>query len=93
MNNGPLKFVVPTYRLREVGVSTVDVSGAGGTSWVGVETLRAEGAARELGLQLWDWGVPTAASVVFARQAGQLDGGHGQSRIHKDLRSGRRHCW
>ena len=58
------------HRLREVGVSTVDVSGAGGTSWVGVETLRAEGGAKELGMQLWDWGVPTAASVVFARQAG-----------------------
>jgi isopentenyl-diphosphate delta-isomerase len=58
------------HRLREVGVSTVDVSGAGGTSWVGVETLRAEGSAKELGMQLWDWGVPTAASVVFARQAG-----------------------
>jgi isopentenyl-diphosphate delta-isomerase len=58
------------HRLREVGVSTVDVSGAGGTSWVGVETLRAEGNAKELGMQLWDWGVPTAASVVFARQAG-----------------------
>ena len=58
------------HRLREVGVSTVDVSGAGGTSWVGVETLRAEGNAKQLGMQLWDWGVPTAASVVFARQAG-----------------------
>ncbi|HTU61374.1 MAG TPA: type 2 isopentenyl-diphosphate Delta-isomerase, partial [Polyangiales bacterium] len=58
------------HRLREVGVNTVDVSGAGGTSWVGVETLRAEGGAKELGMQLWDWGVPTAASVVFARQAG-----------------------
>jgi isopentenyl-diphosphate delta-isomerase len=58
------------HRLREVGVGTVDVSGAGGTSWVGVETLRAEGSAKALGLQLWDWGVPTAASVVFARQAG-----------------------
>jgi isopentenyl-diphosphate Delta-isomerase len=58
------------HRLREVGVGTVDVSGAGGTSWIGVETLRAEGNAKELGLQLWDWGVPTAASVVFARQAG-----------------------
>jgi isopentenyl-diphosphate delta-isomerase len=58
------------HRLREVGVSTVDVSGAGGTSWVGVETLRAEGNAKELGMQLWDWGVPTAAGVVFARQAG-----------------------
>lgn len=50
-------------RLHEVGVRHVDVSGAGGTSWVGVETLRAEGDARELGALLWDWGIPTAASV------------------------------
>ncbi|MBO6939884.1 MAG: type 2 isopentenyl-diphosphate Delta-isomerase [Deltaproteobacteria bacterium] len=47
----------------EAGVKVVDTSGAGGTSWVGVETLRAEGDARELGELLWDWGVPTAASV------------------------------
>lgn len=57
-------------RLRHVGVQTIDVSGAGGTSWVGVETLRAEGVARDVGESLWDWGVPTAASVVYAREAG-----------------------
>jgi isopentenyl-diphosphate delta-isomerase len=57
-------------RLRDVGVTHVDVSGAGGTSWVGVETLRAVGDARELGERFWDWGVPTAPSVVFARRAG-----------------------
>jgi isopentenyl-diphosphate Delta-isomerase len=57
-------------RLREVGVTHIDVSGAGGTSWVGVETLRAEGDARELGERFWDWGVPTAASVAFSRRAG-----------------------
>lgn len=57
-------------QLRYVGVRHVDTSGAGGTSWVGVETLRAEGGQRELGEALWDWGVPTAASVVYAAQAG-----------------------
>ena len=31
-------------RLREVGIQHVDVSGAGGTSWVGVETRRAAAA-------------------------------------------------
>ncbi|HEX4352351.1 MAG TPA: type 2 isopentenyl-diphosphate Delta-isomerase, partial [Polyangiales bacterium] len=56
------------HRLREVGVGHIDVSGAGGTSWVGVETLRAEGAAREVGQLFWDWGVPTAASVVYAKR-------------------------
>ena len=54
-------------RLRDVGVQHVDVSGAGGTSWVGVETLRATAAgderSRALGDALWDWGIPTAASV------------------------------
>jgi isopentenyl-diphosphate delta-isomerase len=54
-------------RLRSVGVKHIDVSGAGGTSWVGVETKRAaeqgESPARLLGEALWDWGIPTAASV------------------------------
>src|SRR5947208_4368355 len=40
--------------VRQLGISTVDTSGAGGTSWVGVETRRAEGAARRLGEELWD---------------------------------------
>ncbi|MEZ4254224.1 MAG: type 2 isopentenyl-diphosphate Delta-isomerase [Polyangiales bacterium] len=57
-------------KLRDVGVETVDVSGAGGTSWVGVETLRATGASAELGEKLWDWGIPTAASIGFAGAAG-----------------------
>lgn len=57
-------------RLRETGIGTIDVSGTGGTSWVGVETMRAEGDAKEMGERLWDWGVPTAASIVYARRSG-----------------------
>jgi isopentenyl-diphosphate delta-isomerase len=57
-------------KLRAAGVGTVDTSGAGGTSWVGVETLRAQGAQAELGNLLWDWGVPTAASVHACVRAG-----------------------
>jgi isopentenyl-diphosphate delta-isomerase len=61
-------------RLRDVGVTHVDVSGAGGTSWVGVETRRAAAAgdarARSLGEALWDWGIPTAASVAALASLG-----------------------
>ena len=58
--------------LAGAGVHTVDVAGAGGTSWVAVEALRApEGSdAAALGAELWDWGLPTAVSVVACVRAG-----------------------
>ena len=60
-------------KLRAAGACHVDVSGAGGTSWVGVESRRATGrdeAKRLLGEALWDWGVPTAVSTVACAKAG-----------------------
>lgn len=57
-------------KLRSIGIRHADTSGAGGTSWVGVETLRAEGEGRALGEALWDWGIPTAASVQYCVEAG-----------------------
>src|SRR5262245_212900 len=53
-------------KLSGAGVEWIDVSGAGGTSWVGVETIRNR-AMRHLGEAFWDWGVPTAASLCELR--------------------------
>ncbi|HWP04726.1 MAG TPA: type 2 isopentenyl-diphosphate Delta-isomerase [Polyangiaceae bacterium] len=57
-------------RLRSRGVRHVDVSGAGGTSWVAVEMHRASGANKALGETFRDWGIPTAASVGLVARRG-----------------------
>jgi len=56
-------------RLRAAGVKHIDVSGAGGTSWVRIEALRAPGV-EGLGELYRDWGIPTAASLVQVRGLG-----------------------
>jgi isopentenyl-diphosphate Delta-isomerase len=53
-------------RLSGIGVKWIDVAGAGGTSWVGVETIRNR-ALQNLGEAFWDWGIPTAASICELR--------------------------
>lgn len=59
--------------LEMAGVSAINVSGAGGTSWAGVEKLRAETAKADLKIHLgeifWDWGIPTAASLIEVKKA------------------------
>jgi len=53
-------------RLARLGVRTLDVAGAGGTSWVRVENLRNGSAAAGLE-ELEEWGIPTAASLLEVR--------------------------
>lgn len=57
-------------KLKAAGVEWVDTSGAGGTTWVGVEALRATPEKADLGELFWDWGVPTAATIAMAHRQG-----------------------
>lgn len=51
-------------RLIDVGVSVIDVAGAGGTSWAAVEGKRAENdRLRSLAMAFADWGIPTAEAL------------------------------
>ncbi|MBN1639971.1 MAG: type 2 isopentenyl-diphosphate Delta-isomerase [Anaerolineae bacterium] len=57
-------------RLVEVGVSALDVAGAGGTSWSEVERHRARMPHdARVAAQFAGWGIPTADAVRTVRQA------------------------
>jgi isopentenyl-diphosphate delta-isomerase len=47
-------------KLLEAGVSGIDVAGAGGTSWAGVELLRNK---QNGNMEFWDWGIPTSYCI------------------------------
>jgi isopentenyl-diphosphate delta-isomerase len=47
-------------RLLDAGVKGIDVAGAGGTSWAGVEILRNKGNYSN---GFWNWGLPTAFCI------------------------------
>jgi isopentenyl-diphosphate delta-isomerase len=47
-------------KLLEVGIQGIDVAGAGGTSWSGVEMLRNGISGQD---EFWDWGLPTAYCI------------------------------
>lgn len=51
-------------QLLDVGVTVIDVAGAGGTSWAGVEILRHEESRRTALEPFWDWGIPTVQALL-----------------------------
>ncbi|RLI77959.1 type 2 isopentenyl-diphosphate Delta-isomerase [Archaeoglobales archaeon] len=55
-------------KIRDIGADAIDVGGAGGTSWIGVEVYRTEDEiSKKIGYEFWDWGLPTAFSIVECR--------------------------
>ncbi|TFG14621.1 type 2 isopentenyl-diphosphate Delta-isomerase [Candidatus Thorarchaeota archaeon] len=63
--------------LESIGVSGVDVGGLGGTSWAAVEYYRAKQekneAKAQLGVEFWNWGIPTALSVIMVNRLTSLE--------------------
>ncbi|BCU67454.1 type 2 isopentenyl-diphosphate Delta-isomerase [Sulfolobales archaeon HS-7] len=56
--------------LEKHGISYVDISGAGGTSWIGVEMIRGQrrNNPKSKSAKLFaNWGIPTAASIIETR--------------------------
>ncbi len=47
-------------KLLDCGVKGIDVAGAGGTSWAGVELLRNRSGYHN---EFWDWGLPTSYCI------------------------------
>ena len=64
-------------QLESIGVDAIDCGGAGGTSWSAVEYYRALKEEDEiqsyLGKIFWDWGIPTALSVIMILDSTDLD--------------------
>lgn len=60
-------------RLEKTGIDAINIAGSGGTSWAGIEQIRAKkmdsNIKSQLGNLFWDWGIPTALSILMASKA------------------------
>jgi isopentenyl-diphosphate delta-isomerase len=60
-------------KLEKAGVKGLEVSGVGGTSWAAVEHYIAKEKKlrkrEELGRAFWNWGIPTAISLIETRKS------------------------
>ena len=60
-------------KLKDIGISGIDVGGLGGTSWAAVEYYRTKSLTDDKNLRLgesfWDWGISTAISIFETKNA------------------------
>jgi len=63
-------------KLESAGISAINVAGVGGTSWAGIERYRAiergDRNKESLGELFWDWGIPTAASLIEVQKTTKI---------------------
>jgi isopentenyl-diphosphate delta-isomerase len=58
--------------LEAAGVKAIDVGGVGGTSFAAVEYYRSSANQGLSGQAFWDWGIPTAVTLVETAQTVEL---------------------
>jgi len=58
--------------LENAGVKAIDVGGVGGTSFAAVEYYRSSTEQNLSGEAFWDWGIPTAVSLIETVQTVKL---------------------
>jgi isopentenyl-diphosphate Delta-isomerase len=58
--------------LEDAGVKAIDVGGVGGTSFAAVEYHRTIAKQNLCGEPFWDWGIPTAISLIETEQTVKL---------------------
>jgi len=51
--------------LNKTKVQALDVQGAGGTSWIGIDSMRGNSRVGEI---FWDYGIPSALSTIECRE-------------------------
>ena len=62
--------------LEKAKVNCINIAGLGGTSWAGIEKIRANkvknNVKEHLGELFWDWGIPTALSLIEVRNSVEI---------------------